>query len=72
MTWQITILRKWKYIEKKFGAYRDRLKNWKDKMWTHFKKKSERIGLHIPEVKTKREIYGKTKEGSAGNGLTYF
>ena len=41
-------------------------------MWTHFKKKSERIGLHIPEVKTKREIYGKTKEGSAGNGLTYF
>ena len=47
-------------------------KNWKDKMQTHFKKKSGRIGLHIPEVKAKRDIYGKTKEGSAGNGLTHF
>ena len=55
------ILKKWKYIGKKFGTYRDRLKNWKDRMRTHFKKKSGRIGLHIPEVKTKREIYGKTK-----------
>ena len=30
------------------------------------------MGLDIPEVKTKREIYGKRKRGSAGNGLTDF
>ena len=30
------------------------------------------MGLDIPEVKAKREIYGKRKGGSAGNGLTDF
>ena len=30
------------------------------------------MGLDIPEVKTKREIYAKRKGGSAGNGLTDF
>ena len=30
------------------------------------------MGLDIPEVKTKREIYGKRKGGSAGNGMTDF
>ena len=30
------------------------------------------MGLDIPEVKAEREIYGKRKEGSAGNGLTDF
>ena len=26
------ILRKWKYLEKEFGTYRDGFNNWKDKM----------------------------------------
>ena len=30
------------------------------------------MGLDIPEIKAKREIYGKRKRGSAGNGLTDF
>ena len=30
------------------------------------------MGLDIPEVKAKKEIYGKRKGGSASNGLTDF
>ena len=30
------------------------------------------MGLDIPEVKTKREVYGKRKGCSAGNGQTDF
>ena len=41
-------------------------------MRTNFKNKWGRMGLDIPEVKAKREIYGKRKGGSAGNGLTDF
>ena len=41
-------------------------------MRTHFKNKRGRMGLDIPEVKAKREIYGKRKGGSASNGLTDF
>ena len=66
------ILRKWKYLEKEFGTYRDGFNNWKDKMPTHLKNKRGRMGLDIPEVKAKREIYGKRIGGSAGNGLTDF
>ena len=32
----------------------------------------QRMGLDILEVKPKREIYGKKKGSSAGNGLTDF
>ena len=66
------ILRKWKYLEKEFGTYRDGFNNWKDKMRAHFKNKRGRKGLDIPEVKAKREIYGARKGHSAGNGLTDF
>ena len=66
------VLRKWKYLAKEFGTYRDGFKNWKDKMRTHFKNKRGRMGLDIPEIKTNREIYGKRKAGSADNGLTDF
>ena len=69
------ILRKSKYLEKEFetyGTYQDGFKNWKDKIRTHFKSKRGRMGLDIPEVKAKRELYGKRKGGSAGNGLTDF
>ena len=66
------ILRKWKYLEKEFGTYRDGFNIWKDQRRTHFKNKRGRMGLDIPEVKAKREIYGKRKGGSAGNGLTDF
>ena len=41
------ILRKWKYLEKEFGTYWDGLKNLKNKMRTHFKNKTERMGLDI-------------------------
>ena len=67
------ILRKWTYLEKEFRTYRDGFKNWKDKMRTHFKnKRGTTDWLDIPEVKTKRERYAKTKGSSAGNGLTDF
>ena len=56
------ILRKWRYLEKEFGTYRNGFKNWKDKMRTHFKNKRGRMGLDVPEVKAKGEIYGKRKE----------
>ena len=65
-------LKKWKYLEKEFGTYREGFKNLKDKMRTHFKNKRGRMGLVILEVKAKREICGKRKGGSAGNGLTDF
>ena len=41
-------------------------------MQTHFKNKRGRMKLDIPEVKAKREIYGKRKGSSAGKGLTDF
>ena len=66
------VLRKWKYLEKEFGTYRDGFKNWKDKMRTHFKNKRGRMGMDILEVKAKTELYGKRKGGSAGNDLTDF
>ena len=66
------ILKKWKYLEKEFGTYRDGFKNWKDKIRPHFKNKRGRMGLDISEVKAKRQIYGKRKGSSAGNGLTDF
>ena len=50
------ILRKWRYLEKEFGTYRDGFNNWKDKMRTHFKNKRGRMGSDIPEVTAKREI----------------
>ena len=66
------ILGKWTYLEKEFGTYRDGFKNWKDRMQTHFKIKRGIMGLDIPEVKAKREIYDKRKRSSGGNGLTDF
>ena len=41
-------------------------------MWTHSKNKMGRMGLDIPEINAKREIYGKRKGGSGGNCLTDF
>ena len=61
------ILRKWKYLGKDFRPYRDGYKSFKDNMCTYFKHKRGRMELAIPEVKAKKEIYGK-KKGSAGNG----
>ena len=39
-----------------------------DKMRTQFKNKSERMELDIPQIKSKRKIYDKRKEGYDGNG----
>ena len=41
-------------------------------MWTYVKNERGRMGLDIPKVKTKTEIYGKRKAGFASNGPTDF
>lgn len=41
-------------------------------MWTYVKNKRGRMGLDIPKVKAKTEMYGKRKAGSASNGPTDF
>ena len=41
-------------------------------MRTPFKNEKGRMGFNILEVKAKREVYGKQKEGSASNALANF
>ena len=56
-------LRKWTYVKKEFGTYRDGFKNWKDKMRTHFKNKRGRMELDILEIKAKkRNIWQKKRK----------